>query len=160
MDPLAQLKDIHLPAQVHNYPIAPGWWILLALAIIALVLLIRFYLRYRKVRQMKKQVIAKIQHATNIEESLVLLKIAMMNYFPRNETAALHTKVLHTFMVNQLPPSQSARFNDLVGDSLTLCYQANANINVEQFNQAISYWLNHALPPKAQKKLANGGHYD
>ncbi|MFT6919940.1 MAG: hypothetical protein ACJA2G_002583, partial [Cognaticolwellia sp.] len=37
MDPLAQLSDIHLPANVHGYLIAPGWW-LLAVIILALII--------------------------------------------------------------------------------------------------------------------------
>ncbi|MFQ3287968.1 MAG: hypothetical protein ACI93V_000178, partial [Alteromonadaceae bacterium] len=28
LDQTVQLHDIHLPEQVSNYPIAPGWWLL------------------------------------------------------------------------------------------------------------------------------------
>lgn len=32
-DPLAQLRDIHLPAEVSWWPLAPGWWILIVLGL-------------------------------------------------------------------------------------------------------------------------------
>lgn len=40
-DPLSELADIHLPDAVGLWPPAPGWWVLAALAILALVLLYR-----------------------------------------------------------------------------------------------------------------------
>jgi hypothetical protein len=40
-DPLSELADIHLPDAVGFWPPAPGWWVLAALAILALVLLYR-----------------------------------------------------------------------------------------------------------------------
>jgi hypothetical protein len=36
-DPLSQLADIHLPAEIGFWPPAPGWWLLLALLIAALI---------------------------------------------------------------------------------------------------------------------------
>jgi hypothetical protein len=37
VDPLAQLRDIHLPAAVDWWPLAPGWWLLLALLLVGLL---------------------------------------------------------------------------------------------------------------------------
>lgn len=48
-DPLAQLKDIHLPPAVGWWPPAPGWW-LLALLIVAAVAGLVWYLRRRAAR--------------------------------------------------------------------------------------------------------------
>ena len=30
-DPLAQLRDIHLPEPILWWPLAPGWWVLIVL---------------------------------------------------------------------------------------------------------------------------------
>ena len=40
-DPLSELADIHLPDAVTFWPPAPGWWVLAALVVIALVLVYR-----------------------------------------------------------------------------------------------------------------------
>ena len=54
-DPLAQLRDIHLPAPVGWWPPAPGWWILAFVVLILLAggmfFLIRKYLRSRYRRE-------------------------------------------------------------------------------------------------------------
>lgn len=51
-DPLSELADIHLPDAVNFWPPAPGWWVLLALVLVALFLvyrqqLTRLFLRRR-----------------------------------------------------------------------------------------------------------------
>lgn len=50
-DPLAQLRDIHLPAAVSAWPPAPGWWALGLLLLVAVVALLLYLLqRYRSNR--------------------------------------------------------------------------------------------------------------
>lgn len=160
MDPLAQLKDIHLPEQIHNYPIAPGWWLLLAALVIVFVICVRLFLRYRQIRQVKNTLITQVKHSTSIEETLTLLKIALISYFPRQETASLHSNQLRDFLSQQLNAKKSAEFNTLIGESLHLCYSPNAEINAEQFNQAITFWLINALPPKQNSSNTLGGRDD
>ncbi|MFA7554771.1 MAG: DUF4381 domain-containing protein [Spongiibacteraceae bacterium] len=48
-DPLAQLRDIHLPAAVSAWPPAIGWWLVAALLIITIIVMSYFLIRrYRK----------------------------------------------------------------------------------------------------------------
>ena len=47
-DVLAQLRDIHLPAPPLWWPPAPGWWIAAAATCIAVTLLGRYVVRYRR----------------------------------------------------------------------------------------------------------------
>ncbi|WP_456374643.1 DUF4381 domain-containing protein [Thiolapillus sp.] len=48
-DPLAQLKDIHLPPAIGWWPPAPGWWLLALLAVGSMIWL-GWYLRRRASR--------------------------------------------------------------------------------------------------------------
>lgn len=103
-DPLAELRDIHLPAEVGAWPPALGWWVLSALAIISLIsatyLLIRWYKEtaYRRVALKElRQLEHKFQHssaseftATDFQQALVgLLKRTTLTAFPRTDVAGL-----------------------------------------------------------------------
>lgn len=46
-DPLAQLRDIHLPEPISWWPLAPGWWLLAALILGVLFFSIRWLIKYR-----------------------------------------------------------------------------------------------------------------
>ncbi len=47
-DPLAQLRDIHLPEAIGWWPPAPGWWLLTLLFILALAFTVRYLLTRRQ----------------------------------------------------------------------------------------------------------------
>ena len=62
-DPLAQLKDVHLPAEPSWWPPAPGWWIVTALLLLLLMAAVRMLLRWRARR-------APYQQARSLHEAL------------------------------------------------------------------------------------------
>lgn len=48
---LEQLRDVHLPNDVSWWPLAPGWWIIIGLVIIiAILLIVKAYLKKRHYR--------------------------------------------------------------------------------------------------------------
>lgn len=47
-DPLAELRDIHLPEAVGYWPLAPGWWLLLASVLLLAGLIVWAVRRYRR----------------------------------------------------------------------------------------------------------------
>lgn len=53
-DPLNSLHDIVLPAKVSAWPLATGWWILLALSLLGLGLSIFFSVYYWRKRQKRR----------------------------------------------------------------------------------------------------------
>ncbi len=57
-DPLAQLRDIHLPPDPALWPPAPGWWVLCLFLVVAVTLAIfwsaRFIERHRPIRHARK----------------------------------------------------------------------------------------------------------
>ena len=56
MDPLAQLRDIHLPDGVAWWPPAPGWWLLLLLLAVIGALIWRY--RQQQARKRRYRVLA------------------------------------------------------------------------------------------------------
>lgn len=63
-DPLAQLRDIHLPAAVNWWPLAPGWWGVGALIVGALVL----GLWWRRKRHQRYYQRVALRHLERLEE--------------------------------------------------------------------------------------------
>ena len=47
-DPLAELRDIHLPEAVSYWPLAPGWWLLLVSVLLLAGLIVWTVRRYRR----------------------------------------------------------------------------------------------------------------
>ncbi|MBA6224498.1 DUF4381 domain-containing protein [Colwellia sp. MB02u-18] len=157
MDPLAQLSDIHLPANVHGYLIAPGWWLL---AVIVLALIIYGLLKLRQAmikRQAKKMALKQLSTATDISAMVALLKWAALQYFPRSQVAHLTGNAFKSFLIATLPPKHQQEFTELSAEHFVSVYQSTAvsttaNIISAEFSSAAKLWLSHALPPK--KELA------
>ncbi|ARM34226.1 DUF4381 domain-containing protein [Legionella longbeachae] len=100
-DPLAQLKDIHLPTPIGWWPLAPGWYVVIALMV--LIFIFVFYWIYKNHRNAKAKNCALIllmnyqkeyekEHnvaLTSARISELLRRVALV-YYPRGEVASLH----------------------------------------------------------------------
>lgn len=152
MDPLAQLKDIHVPEQIHNYPLAIGWWILAILIIIILVSSVIKYRKFKALRKNKRLALAQLNGTSNGEEILKLIKWAALQYFPRTQVAPLYGESLLAFMQQMLPENKQQEFDAIV--SSNNLKSAFENIYQEQvlegeaIHRVAEFWLNQALPPK------------
>jgi hypothetical protein len=94
------LRDLHLPEAINWWPLAPGWWLLMGIALIGLGFLIRAWLRRRArgaarrfaLRQLDAIVEQYDEHkdpvafGANLSE---LLRRAMLAYAPRQDIAGL-----------------------------------------------------------------------
>jgi len=160
MDPLAQLKDIHLPEQIHNYPLALGWWVLVII-IIALLTFIVVKVRKTHVRnRAKKRAIKQLtKQDVDNDTCVIMLKWAALQYFPRVDVANLYGKQFQHFLVNSLPQKHQTTFSTLCGNVLEEIYSANKSSNdfeqtASDFHQATLLWLKQALPPKVKLDLS------
>lgn len=59
--PGPSLHDIHLPAEPSWWPPAPGWWLLAALVLVALVVAGWMWRRYRRVRDRRQQILDELE---------------------------------------------------------------------------------------------------
>jgi hypothetical protein len=101
MDPLQiPLRDLHLPATIGWWPLAPAWWVVIALAVIGLGWLLRKFLRTRAqgaarrhaLRQLEQLDASYKQHGNAVlfgTELSELLRRTMLAYAPRSEVAGL-----------------------------------------------------------------------
>jgi hypothetical protein len=157
-----ELKDIHLPEQISNYPIAYGWWLLASLLVLAIIFSIIKIRKSAKRNQVKKQALARLKNdeEMTISDTIALLKWAAMHYFSRVELARLFGDSLHKFLTAQLPIKHQKSFTDLSEQPFLNQYRDQAKASKgennqdqidENINQAAALWLMHALPPKILK---------
>ena len=102
MDPeQIPLRDLHLPEAIGWWPLAPGWWVVIALIIGALFYLFRLYLHTRArgaarrhaLRQLNELTAAFEQHRDTVAFSSgvsELLRRTMLAYAPRQEATSIN----------------------------------------------------------------------
>ena len=154
-----ELKDIHVPEQISNFPIAYGWWLLATfLIIIAVISIIKIRKKAQR-NKVKKQALIQLKNSPNlsINDTVALLKWAAMHYFSRAELAKLFGDSLQSFLTAQLPIKYQERFTDLSKEAFINQYQSQKDENSVPLSDANFYnaailWLTHALPPKLSKK--------
>lgn len=151
MDPLAQLQDIHLPEQVHQYPLAYGWWILLLIIIMAIVVSIKKYFNYRKRCHAQKLATKNIvNNSLDTDQILATLKWAAIQYFPRQNIAKLTGEPLLQFFCQCLPIKHQNQFTGLIQTTFEQRYQAKESNNTDELKEAALLWLKCSLPPKQE----------
>lgn len=157
-----ELKDIHVPEQISNIPVAYGWWILAALLILLTVISIIKIRKTVKRNQVKKQALAQLSLSLEnnaqmtTSDTIALLKWAAIHYFSRAELAKLFGDSLQTFLTAQLPVKHQKSFADLSEQAFLNQYRTdNYSQTDKKFHQAAILWLTHALPPKALRTTNN-----
>lgn len=101
MDPeQIPLRDLHLPETVGWWPLAPGWWVVIALALAGCLYLLRIYLNKRRRGAARRHALKQLTRLTaDFEEHgdvvafssalSELLRRTMLAYAPRKEVAGL-----------------------------------------------------------------------
>jgi len=101
MDPeQIPLRDLHLPEAISWWPLAPGWWLLIALIAVGLGLLFRLFMRTRARGAARRHALHQLneltadfeQHHNAVAFSghlSELLRRTMLAYAPRHDVAGL-----------------------------------------------------------------------
>jgi hypothetical protein len=160
MDPLAQLKDIHLPDAVNNYPIAPGWWLIVLTVLVLLVFTGLRLRRYIVKRKAKNLALRQLANANDTVAVVNTLKWSLLAYFPRSQVAHLSGDNLKAFLTMTLATKHQESFQQLSANHFNSVYQSDVkaishgetplNVSATEFSQAAKLWLNQALPPKEE----------
>ncbi len=156
----ASLRDIHLPDAVSWWPPAIGWWILLALIIVAIIFVPKLYRRitYTPLKKVAentfKHIVAKYNRSHDnsgfINETSRFLRQTAMSYCGREEIAQL-TGEQWVKALNNI--SGQTHFNDEIKQSLLNApYQKNVTIDTEQLIQSVQNWLSDLPRQPARAK--------
>ncbi|MFQ5608667.1 MAG: DUF4381 domain-containing protein [Woeseiaceae bacterium] len=101
MDPSQiPIRDLHLPEAIGWWPFAPGWWIVIGLAVVASLFLLRRALIVRRRNSARRYALAQLKqfcddyarHGSAVELGTHLSELVrrtMLAYAPRAEVAGL-----------------------------------------------------------------------
>ena len=154
-DPLAQLRDLHLPQAVADWPPALGWWLLAGLVLFGLVWSMRaLYWRYKSnayrrfaQRELKAIVAehAETQDARRaLSRLLFLMKRVAMTAFNRAEVAALSGVAWTPFLDATSTTSQfSLGPGELLIDGPYQATQDHASHELTALFSLCAEWLKH-----------------
>lgn len=152
---LDALRDIHLPDPVSGWPPAVGYWLLLALAAIAVVL---WYLRYRRfaIRRAASQELKllELQFKTHNDSHAlaravnVMLRRTLLSLEPRDQVASL-TGQNWMQRVHACVAESGFTFSDRVQQLLTEdVYKASTEVDAKALVSECRQWIQQ-LPPRA-----------
>lgn len=150
-DPLAQLKDIHMPEPLALWMPAPGWWVLAILLLALVIYGIKFLQkkmhnnRYRKLALLELQTAANIENPTELLHALnTLLKRTAISAFGADSCASLNGREWLTFL-DQTSAQKEPIFSTGIGNILSDGqYRPNNQFNQEKLLLAVSVWIkNH-----------------
>ncbi len=118
-DPLSELADIHLPDPIGLWPLAPGWWILIILGLIAAFFLGRRFIAQWKVNRGKMYALRELDKSLQefrtakaaapeadvdqlklnfVSEINAVLRRVALKKFPRQNPASLSGESWITFL--------------------------------------------------------------
>ena len=144
------LRDIHLPADIGLWPLAPGWWLLLGLLILcALALLL--VVRFRQRRRLRRLALCRLEELNHLPEPQLatalsrLLRQAAISHFPSHEIAGLTGQGWLEFLDR---PFTDQPFSSGVGHCLSDApYRPAVQIDGPALVALCRFWLKK-LPPQ------------
>jgi len=160
-NPLDQLRDIHLPDQIDQFPYAPGWWILLALLLIGIAFFLFHIYKKRRAIRLLKPARAEINQLRSLSQEQLsahsvaklsaLLKRVCLIYFPRSSVASLNGYDWLNFLNDQAayaltkhaPQKNSSHGRQFFSDAdiqlfSRAAYQANPEIEMTDWLRLLS----------------------
>ncbi|KTC91594.1 DUF4381 domain-containing protein [Fluoribacter dumoffii] len=154
-DPLAQLKDIHLPAPIGWWPLAPGWYILMALILfIAIILAYGAYKRHRYALAKKQALLLLNDYRKNFDKeqnsSLTcariseLLRRVALAYYPRERVASLHGEDWLNFLNETGKGTDFKLVKDLLLDAP---FKTESTMDLKPLFQTAQLWIKQRRVP-------------
>ena len=145
---LAAMKDIQPPEPIGAWPLAYGYWLLMAVIIVTIIACAFWLIKRHRHSAAKREAIAQlnrldIHHKQLAIEVNALLKRSAMSYTPRENIASLDGDSWYAWL-----RQQDHKMDETLPKLLAKRYQAQALTTAEakQLKIAAKQWLNNALP--------------
>lgn len=159
---LEQLRDIHLPAEVSWWPLAPGWWILLFLFVAAVVFATWAMVQHRNKNRYRRLAALELDlalfqwqqsqdSAAFIQATNVILKRTVAAGLATNSSEAILslTGERWTDLLNQY--SRDTLSNNSAHALARAGYEPNPEVDIAKLHSESKSWiLNHRSKPGGQ----------
>ncbi len=170
MDPLAQLHDIILPPAPGLWPLAWGWWVLLALAATVLATGIWLWRRHRQRHAYRQAALAELAQlrethrqspdaARYLQSLAVLLRRAAIAAQPRHFPRDIQGEAWLAWLDAQCPAAAPGFSQGPGRILLTGPYQANPQTDIDALDHLCRQWLrthrNHWQAQAAQPEASH-----
>jgi len=155
------LRDIHLPGTVSWWPLAPGWWVIIALIILILVTGIIWFKRRKQYLSSSayqarlelerlKQLYANSSDDQQLIRSLSsLIRRVAISVYPRVDVASLSGEKWLTFLDRLMPDNP---FSHGPGKVLAYGpYQADITIDAKTLFELTETWVDKATRQNRNK---------
>lgn len=147
----AAMHDIVAAPAVSWWPLAPGWWFVIAailgLCLVTIVLIVRYW-RRRRIQRLALRQLAQVP-ADQPHAITLTLKQAALAYFSRDQIAQLSGANWYAFLLQQLPVRQQKRWQGHVTEWQQQAFQPESGMT-NNYHEFAGVWLSHALPPKTR----------
>jgi len=168
VNPLEQLADINTPNTVAWWPLAWGYWLVMALVICVIAGLIYAYIKYRQQRIIKKEALKSIaklalQDPYYAHKAQVILKRTCSHYFAAQCPAQLSSSAWLAFLEQHYRGKSPENITLFVKHIHRSLYQAQDVAQIsdttafsnEQLGAAVSDWIKHSVPAKPKAVSSN-----
>ena len=156
MDPLDQLHDIVELEQVSYWPLAWGWWLLLALLLAAIISISFRLIKRRRATAVLRQQQRAITHCASVAEVSQCLKLVVLHYFSGQQLETV-TGLPWLLFLNQLLPTNKQYSEEQLQRIAGQMYQASNSTVFAQYHSFADTWLKNVPVLRAGKQFANGG---
>lgn len=154
-DPLAALHPLREPALIGWWPLAPGWWAVLILLALAIIILGYHLLKRYRANTYRRLGLAQLEAIRSsfnraadvdspvqgaVRDTNALLKTVALRTFPRHDIAALSGEAWLSFL-NETRRSESSdsKFSTAFANA---AYRAHApELDIDQLFQASKNWI-------------------
>lgn len=146
------LQSIQLPEPPSFWPLAWGWWSLIATVCIALMVTITLWKWHKKRMRAKKAALALLNLEKNTispSGAMEIVRQAALSYYPRSRVAHLSGEEWLRFLDSQLTNNSFATNQ---ADWIVALYQKNSEFDRDKMINQCEHWLANALPPKRGRR--------